>query len=267
MAFSRFRAPLIPLSLALALAASGCVGRTGELKGRASDEWVRSYTLQDGGEFQIVGGTGTIEVTGGDGPSIEVKAERIAKAPTDEGAKAIPARIRLVEEVQPDSVVLRNEGLNGVVIGIELEVNFRVTVPRSTRLRLRTASGDITVSNVAGAVVASTTNGSVTAKDVTGGLEARTTNGNVKVDLAALGKDAVELRTTNGEVSLTLPGTADANIDATCTNGTIDVQGFPLEATGQGNRKRLRGPINAGGTLVQLASTNGNITLEAAASR
>lgn len=252
-------------TLTLALVAAGCAGPRGPLTGRASDEWTRTYTLQDGGQFQIVGGAGTIEVTGGDGPAIEVKAERIAHAPSDAAAQPIPARIRIVDEVQPDSVVIRNEGLGGVVVGLQLEVNFHVTLPRSTRVHLRTASGDITVSNMTGAAVASATNGAITAKNMAGGLEARATNGNVTADLSALGKDAVELRTTNGNVSLTLPATADANVDANATNGTIDVQGFPLEATGQGSRRRARGSLNNGGTLVQLASTNGNVALNAAA--
>lgn len=251
-------------TLTIALAAGGCVGPRGSLNGRASDEWTRSYTLQDGGEFQIVGGAGTIEVTGGDGPTIEVKAERIVHAPTDAAAQPIPARIRIVDEVQPDSVVIRNEGVSGVIVGLQLEVNFHVTMPRSTRVHLRTASGDITVSNVAGAVVASAMNGSIAVKNASGALEARATNGNVAADLSALGKGTVELRSTNGNVALTLPATADANVDATATNGTIDIEGLPLESTGQGSRHRARGPLNNGGTLVQLVSTNGNVAIKAA---
>lgn len=251
-------------SLALALISTGCVGGHGPLKGRASDEWTRTYTLQDGGEFQIVGAVGTIDVTGGDGPSIEVKAERVAHAPTDEAAKVIPSRIRILEDVTPNAIVLRNEGLDGVVIGIELEVNFHVTVPRATRLRLRTASGDITVSNMGGRVVASTTNGTIIGTGLAGGVEARTTNGNVTLDVAALANDPLELRTTNGAIALTLPAAANAVVDATCVNGTIAVEGFSLEASDQGKRRRVRGTINGGGTLVQLASTNGNITLKAA---
>lgn len=258
------RCSFVFATLTLASVVGGCVGPRGSLNGRASDEWTRTYTLEDGGAFQIVGGSGTIEIVGGDGPAIDVKAERIVHASSDAAAQPIPARIRIVDEVQPDSVVIRNEGVSGVIVGLQLEVNFHVTLPKSTRVHLRTASGDITVSNMAGAVVASAMNGSIAVKNVSGALEARATNGNVAADLSALGKDAVELRTTNGNVSLTLPATADANVDGTATNGTIDVEGLPLEATGQGNRHRVRGPLNNGGTLVQLVSTNGNVAIKAA---
>lgn len=61
------RVPFVPTGLTLALVTTGCAGPRGPLNGRASDEWTRTYTLEEGGEFQIVGAAGTIEVTGGDG--------------------------------------------------------------------------------------------------------------------------------------------------------------------------------------------------------
>ena len=252
------------LSLVAALAFAGCSGPAGPLKGRASDEWTRTYTLHDGGEFQVVGAVGTIEVQGGDGPTVEVKAERIGRSATDEGAKPIPARVRLVEEVSPEKVVIRNDGLGGVQIGVEVEVNFHVTVPRGTKLRLRTAGGDITVSGVTGTVVASTTNGAITGSGLSGGIEARSTNGNITIGLTAVSMNPVELRATNGAIALTLPPTADANIDASCTNGSIEVQGLALERTGEQSERRTRGRLNAGGAPVQLSSTNGSIRISAA---
>ncbi len=242
---------------------AGCGGAQGPLKGQASDEWTRSYTLQAGGEFQVVGAIGRIEVQGGTGPSIEVKAERIGRAATDAGARPIPARIRITEEVAPDKVVLRNEGLGGVVIGIETEVNFRVTVPKATRLRLRTAGGDITVSNVEGTVVASTNEGTIVGKGLAGGVEARTTNGNITVEMTAVSTDPIELRAVNGEIALSLPETANANLDASCTNGSIEVKDLPLDVTGEQSRRRTRGRLNAGGAPIQLTSTNGNIRVGA----
>lgn len=62
----------------VSVALAGCQFHGGELTGRAADEWTRSYTLEPGGEFQIVGAVGTIDVQGGAGPAVEVKAERIA---------------------------------------------------------------------------------------------------------------------------------------------------------------------------------------------
>jgi hypothetical protein len=245
----------------LVLGLSACRTHGGALEGRASDVWTRSYTLADGGEFQIVGSNGTIDVDGGGGGTIEVKAERVARAQTDAGAAEIARRVRISEDVAPDKIVLRTEGLGGIVIGVEVAVNYHVSVPASTRLRLHTANGDVTVANVAGIVVVSTTNGSITAKSVSGGVDARSTNGAISVDLASVSKDAVDLRATNGAISLTLPASANANLEASCRNGSIDIADLPLELTGEQNTRRTRGRLNEGGTPVEASTTNGDIRI------
>ena len=154
------------------------------------------------------------------------------------------SRVRISEDVAPDKIVLRTEGLGGIIIGVEIEVDFQITVPASTRLRLHTAGGDINITNVSGIVVASSTNGGITAKAIAGGVDARSTNGSIAIDLASVGKDAVDLRAVNGNISLTLPSAADANIEATCTNGAIDIADLPIELTGEQSRRRARGRLN-----------------------
>src|SRR4051794_35309203 len=116
-------------ALLLALSVSGCNMHSAELAWHASDVWTRSYTIQDGGELQVVGGVGSINVHGGTAATIEVKAERRVRAATDQGAAALAPRVRISEDVAPDRIVLRNEGLGGIIIGIEIEVDFEITVP------------------------------------------------------------------------------------------------------------------------------------------
>lgn len=253
-----FRTVALTLLLSVTGLAGCQVGRS-QLAGRGADEWTRSYTLKDGGEFQIVGAVGTIDIQGSDAATIDVKAERIVRSSTDAIAQEAVSRIRITEDVTPDKVILRNDGLGGIVVGVDVTVNFHVSVPRATRLRLRTAGGNITVANVNGTIVASTTNGSITGTALGGGVEARATNGGVTIDLAAVGQDPVELRVTNGSVALTVPPTANANLEASCTNGTIDIADLPLQETGEQSKRKTRGRLNAGGAPIDLTTTNGNI--------
>lgn len=250
------------VALALLLSVPGLAGcqlGRGELAGRGSDQWTRTYALQDGGEFQIVGAVGALEIQGGDASAVDVQAERVVRSSSDAIAQEAVSRIRITEDVAPNKIVLRNDGLGGIVVGVDVAVNFHVTVPRATRLRLRTAGGDITVANVNGAVVASTTDGSITGMALGGGVEARSTNGSVTIDLAAVGQDPVELRATNGAVTLTLPPSANANLEASCTNCSIDIAGVPLRVTGEQSARKSRGRLNAGGAPIELTTTNGNI--------
>lgn len=150
-------------------------------------------------------------------------------------------------------------GLGGIIVGVEIEVKFHVTVPASTRLRLRAANGAVTVSNVDAAVVASSTNGNVVGKALGGGVDARTTNGSVTVDLASVSKDPVDLRSVNGSIELALPPDANANIEANTTNGTLDMADLTTEPLGEQTRRRTRARLNEGGTPIELTATNGDI--------
>jgi hypothetical protein len=243
----------------LSVPLAGCQMHRGSLQGRAADEWTRTYTLSPGGELQIVGGVGVIDVQGGTGATVDVRAERVVKAASNDAAAPLVSRVRISEDIAPEKIVLRTEGLGGILIGVDVEVNFHVTVPASTRLRLRTAGGDISLTNLDGVVVASTTNGNLVGKALRGGVDARSTNGSVTMDLAAISRDPVDLRAVNGSITLTVPRDANANIEANATNGALDTADLPIELTGEQTRRRARGRLNDGGTPVELTVTNGDI--------
>ena len=54
-------------SLPLVFALAGCDMSLGNLTGRATDEWTRTYPLSPGGEVRIVNTNGRIDVEGVDG--------------------------------------------------------------------------------------------------------------------------------------------------------------------------------------------------------
>ena len=257
---SRSAAVIVGLAAALA---SGCdIHHGGPWPGNATDTWTKTYTLASGGELQIVNANGTIDVQAGTSPTIEVKADRIVHARSDAQAQSMASKVQIAEEVATDKVVVRTEGLGGVVLGAEIEVNYHLTVPPATRVRLRTGNGKVTVANLEGAVVASVGNGDVSGANLKGGVDMRTTNGAVTVMVAAVGKDPIDLRSTNGAIELTMPTTADANVEASVRNGQMDLGDLPLELIGEQTKQRTRGRLNAGGTPVELSTINGNITIK-----
>jgi hypothetical protein len=246
---------------AILVAAAGCdTTHPGRMNSTASDDWTRSYPLSGGGEVQLVGASGSIDVVGGSGTGVEVRAERIARASSDAAARDLLPRIRIREDIQPDKIVLQTEGLSGLVIGVEVAVNYHVTVPSSARVHVRT-DGGVNVANLTARTVVSATNGAVTVKDSSGGLEVRAVNGDVTVDLTAIGSDPIEIRSTNGSLALTLPKDANAYLLANYTNGTINMDGVTYEPVGEQTRRRARGRINAGGTPIELTTVNGNIQI------
>jgi hypothetical protein len=252
---------LRPLALVIAsvVALSGCQMALGGLNARASDEWMRTYPLTANGELQVFNTNGKIEVEGVDGTMVDVRAERIVRAATETAARELLPRIEINEDVRPDRVAIETRRPSGILIGVSFEVQYRVRVPKTALVRLRTVNGELVVTALGGRLVAATTNGAVTGRDLRGGVEARATNGRVTIDVGSLGADPIDLRTVNGVLQLTLPQAASANVSATCTNGAIDVSGVALELMGEQSRRRVRGRMNGGGTPVELTTINGSI--------
>src|SRR5881398_3428412 len=100
MSWSAIRSRTL-LVLPLAVVLTACDVSLGNLAGRATDEWTHTYPLSAGGEVHIANTNGRVDVEGVDGSNVEVRAERIARAATDAGAKELLPRITIKEDVQP----------------------------------------------------------------------------------------------------------------------------------------------------------------------
>jgi hypothetical protein len=248
------------LGLVAAVAFSGCVANFA-LNGRASDEWTRTYQLAPGGELRIGNTNGRIDVEGVDGNTVEVKAERIAKATTDSAAEELLPRIKINEDAKPDRVEIETARMSGIMVGASIEVRYHVRAPKGAKIHVSNTNGIVNLTALSGTIEARTTNGGVRGTDISGRVDASTTNGGVTVDFASLTGE-VRLSTTNGGVSIGLPDSAKADVEASCTNGGISVNGVKMEITEQ-SRRRVEGTMNGGGTRVELKTTNGGIRIRA----
>ena len=252
-------------ALVAGLLAGGCHAGVGELAGRATDEWVRSYDLRPDGEIQVSVTNGTIELQGYEGRTVEVRAERTARGVSDEAARELVSRIAISEDVTPDRVAIRTEGISGLLIGASYQVKYHVRAPHAVVARLRATNGLITAKAFTGHLIATSTNGGIVGEALGGKLEARTTNGNVQIGLEAVSPGGVSLRTTNGRVELAVPAAAKADLSAECRNGAVSVEGLALETFGEQSRRAVNGRLNGGGAPIDVETTNGAIRIRALA--
>jgi hypothetical protein len=248
------------LALPLILILAACDMSLGHLTGRASDEWTRTYPLKPGGEIRIGNTNGVVEIEGVDTSTVEVRAERIARAATDAAARELLPRINIKEDVSPERVALETDKIGGILIGISYEVRYHVRAPKGAAVNVSNTNGTVRLTALTGKVSARTTNGGVRGRDLTGAVDARTTNGGVVVDLGKVGSEPVSLRTTNGGVTLYLPETAKADVSASWTNGSINLSDLKMEVS-ERSRRRFEGRMNGGGTPIELHTTNGGIRL------
>ena len=249
------------LVVGLATAACDLHHGGGKPQAEASDEWTRTYQLAPGGEVQIVNANGSIDVSGGPGSAVVVRAQRIVRAATEASAREIVPRVQIREDVTPEKVVIQTQGLSGLVIGVEVSVNYQITVPASASVRARSTEGTVSVTGITGRSTLTTANGKVVGRELGGAVDARSVNGDAAIDLAAFGSDPVEIRSINGSAEVTIPAAANANLLANVTNGKIDTTGLKLELAGDQTPRRLRGRLNAGGLPIEITSVNGNINI------
>ncbi len=253
-----FLGRLIVLGVAVA-AVSACdvVVSSLESKGKAQDQWTRTYQLASG-DVEIVNPNGAIEVVGGDGTQVEVVAERTARAATDEDAKKVLDQLQIAEDVTASRVRLETKAPGGE--GRRIEVKYHVKVPAAVNVRLISQNGALDAVALKGGLKAETGNGTIKGRELAGTVEASATNGVVRLEMAALGSGGVRAETVNGAVELTMPASTKADVQANCLNGRITVEGLKLDGP-ETTRRRVEGRLNGGGPKVVLETTNGRIQI------
>ena len=258
------RCAVLICAAAVAVSACDVNVRNGEFSvgvasGRASDEWTREYEIQPGGRLEVRNINGAITVEPAEaGSKVEIRAERIAKASSDDAARELLKKIEIVEDVKADAVRVQTKAPSGW--GSGHEVKYFVKAPSSIKVAAHTTNGGIRLDALPNDLDVSSVNGGIDGDRLSGPLQASTTNGGVDVHLDAVKPGGVRLSTVNGGISLELPQSAQADISARVTNGGLHTDNLSLDIQEQ-SRRRLDGRLNGGGSRVELSTTNGGIRI------
>lgn len=185
-------------------------------------------------------------------PDVNVRVD-VAKG--DVEAEALRGRMDL--RVARGDVKIR--GHEGVV---ELDVV-------SGDIHLGTIRGDVRLNVIHGDVAAARVTGSVDVETKSGDIaltnarprdvRMRTLCGDVEVSLEALGAGPLTVETISGDIEVGLPASARATIDAATRSGEVHST-FALQQTA-GDRRSLRGILNAPAAMVRLSATSGDIEI------
>jgi hypothetical protein len=157
------------------------------------------------------------------------------------------------------------------------KLNFTIEIPSGFDLNLSTYNdGDVTVSNIQGAIEISDYNGSITAENISGSVLADSYNGEIKVVFGKL-TDATPMSfsTYNGDIDLTLPGTTKATFKMKTEQGEV-LSSFDMNVIKNKSIQKkdtkgsiykvvvddwVKGEVNGGGPEFTLKNYNGNIII------
>jgi hypothetical protein len=141
------------------------------------------------------------------------------------------------------------------------KIEYEVTLPAGTPLRITTLSGDVDLSDLNGAITAKTVSGDLRLSALTGPLNVSSVSGDVK--LSGLSGSAVEAKTVSGDVDLSWPPAKAAELSLKSITGEV----YADPAVSFTNLKQrsyvgyqLHGSYGqGGGPLVKLESVSGDV--------
>ena len=267
--------------------------------GREDLEFKWSKQLASGATLVIRNPSGPITVRQSTGDRVEVHA--IKKVGTRGRASDVGFDVREVgDQVEVCALFGMQESCRDRSSrnqNIRVSVDFVVQIPRTTRLRVSTGSGEISIERAGAEVSATTGSGEIMIGETTGSVDATTGSGDVQIDRAngpvtvttgsgrvfvSTSRGAVNANTGSGDVDVrlgsmplerdmrfgtgsgrirvTLPAEFNGRIDATTGNGTLRSD-FEISVVGRLDAQHVRGTIGSGGPLLRLVTGNGMIEL------
>ncbi len=227
-------------------------------------EWSWRGRIADGGTLEVRGVNGSIAAEPASGAEVEVTATRRAR-------RSDPSSVRLevVEHGAGVTICAVYPGRDNVcrpgggemrVNDNDVEVEFRVRVPRGVRFEGVNVNGGVAAQGLSAPTVLRTVNGSVRLETGAGDASAQTVNGSIEAVVRAVGGRSLSFRTVNGGITVSLPAGLNADLSASSVNGGIESD-FPVTVSGRLTRRQLMGRIGQGGLPLDLRSVNGSIRL------
>jgi DUF4097 and DUF4098 domain-containing protein YvlB len=221
---------LIALALASPAVAQGAAARDTETIDR-------TLTLAPGGLLRLKTFSGRVNITGGAGDQVIIKAvRRSTRERLDEIKLEITQSGTTIEiDANHRAVERRNDNV--------VETDFDIQVPARTRLDIKTFSAPVTVTGVS-----ATQNIDGFSSDIT-------------IESADWGDASdLDVNTFSGDVRLRLPDSARGNIDFNSFSGRFDSD-LPVTLD-TSSRRNFRGALNGGGSgAFKLKTFSGDVTI------
>jgi DUF4097 and DUF4098 domain-containing protein YvlB len=211
-----------------------------------SDTLERTFDTGSFGRFVLDTDVGAVGIASGAGNTVEVVVERLG---SDASALEVTFDQR-GDEIRVVGDLPRGQRRRRM----DLDVTFRVLLPRGFAAQVSTAGGSIEVDDLAGDVDLDTAGGHIHLADMGGEVRARTAGGSISLDTAA--GDAI-LTTAGGSIDVQR---ADGRVEASTAGGSITID----EAGGEVKARTAGGSIRIGssGGNVVAHTAGGSINVE-----
>ncbi|HUU28630.1 MAG TPA: DUF4097 family beta strand repeat-containing protein [archaeon] len=270
------------------------------------EEFAREIEFEPGGSFSLDNVCGRIEVSGWDQNKVQIQAvKKVSKVSSQKKAQKWLDRIEIRIDQEGSSIKIETKFPKKFSPNLrdseferhwflktlswlsdfscrksQLEVNYKVMLPRVTdvnldnnlgKIEVRDLEGDITAKvdlgeirmyELTGNLKAQADLGSITMEGINGSVTANTDLGSISMDLEKLDPDQnIKLSSELGSISLGLPQTIAADLDLSTELGSIKLD-FPVTVQGEISKHRVKGKINGGGPLIKISTELGRVKIK-----
>jgi len=247
----------------------------------AEGSFERSLHVSGAVDLQVLTGSGSIKVRAGDSQTVQVRGT--IKAHDHWGGMTAEEKVRQLESnppIEQNGNTIRIGHIENSELGHNVSISYDVTVPKETRLRAETGSGDQSVEGIQGPLKAETGSGGIRIARISSEVHAETGSGDIQVEsvqgsvTANTGSGSIHANGVAGEFSgetgsgdVRLEQSAPGRVKVSTGSGSIELAGVngPLKVdTGSGEIK-AQGQIagdwrletGSGGVTVSLPSATG----------
>jgi hypothetical protein len=221
--------------------------------------------------LDLNGINGFVHVTGYAGPNVELVAEKLIQAETQERIDAAKREVMLDINDHADTIRISvdygarcrdgNNCFGHGNNGYSVRFDFEIRVPKDTDLRLRTVNGkDVRVQDVAGNFDINNVNGTVDLAGVSGSGRAQTVNGMVSVSFANNPKSDSRFESVNGDIEVKFRPDLKADLRLNSLRGGLYTD-FPAALIPASAFSHHHIQVGNGGPQVKLSTVNGNIKI------
>ena len=242
------------LTSAIVVAAAPAAASAQQEYGRDVTVWTWEGRIDAGHWFSLNNVNGSVTIDPSSDNSVHVRAEKIPHRNGDirdvrfaviqsGGDIRICALSRENDRCDEDG--LHSDGDRGRRGDRDrnVEVKFKVQVPRGVR------------------VAAGTVNGSMSVRGTRAEVRASTVNGSIDATMSALNRDGdMKFSTVNGTITVETPSSLDANVSIDTMSGGISSD-FPVQLSGRFGPRHAEGVIGRGGRRISMNTVNGSVEL------
>ncbi|MBX3748055.1 MAG: DUF4097 family beta strand repeat protein [Verrucomicrobiae bacterium] len=223
-----------------------------------ADTLQRTFPANPGGRLILDADRGSISIEGTDAAEVHIEVERRVSRGTLARAAALLDQHQVHFSESDGTLRIKSEGPDTSLWGWrrpQLNVAFRIRVPRSFHIDAKTAGGSIRVTQLAGEVSIRTAGGSLHLEDVRGTVVGRTSGGSIRatrlegdielgtsgggIQIEQISGTRLKTRTSGGSIRL-----AGINVpaEAHTSGGGLDIEAAsaPLQASTSGGSIRAR---------------------------